>query len=126
MTTVVTKSIGSNGRDYTTIALAWAAVPSDLVAADEQWILEVYNDTEFSARVGVLAAKTTDATRYITIRAAAGESFKDSPNKEAAWAFVKFLSDPTTQALWTSVNERDELGSDLVPDYMTSVKDGGF
>jgi len=28
--------------------------------------------------------------------------------------------------LWTSVNERDELGSDLVPDYMTSVKDGGF
>ncbi len=29
-------------------------------------------------------------------------------------------------ALWTSVNERDELGSDLVPDYMTSVRDGGF
>ncbi len=28
--------------------------------------------------------------------------------------------------LWVSVNERDELGSDLVPDYMTSVKDGGF
>ena len=29
-------------------------------------------------------------------------------------------------ALWTAVNERDELGSDLVPDYMTSVRDGGF
>ena len=28
--------------------------------------------------------------------------------------------------LWTSVNERDELGSDLVPDFMTSVQDGGF
>ncbi|CDG81124.1 L-sorbosone dehydrogenase [Janthinobacterium agaricidamnosum NBRC 102515 = DSM 9628] len=28
--------------------------------------------------------------------------------------------------LWTSVNERDELGDELVPDYMTSVKDGGF
>ena len=28
--------------------------------------------------------------------------------------------------LWTSVNERDELGSDLVPDFMTSVRDGGF
>jgi glucose/arabinose dehydrogenase len=28
--------------------------------------------------------------------------------------------------LWTSVNERDELGDDLVPDYLTSVKDGGF
>jgi len=29
-------------------------------------------------------------------------------------------------ALWAAVNERDELGSDLVPDYMTSVHDGGF
>ena len=34
--------------------------------------------------------------------------------------------EPTTKALWTVVNERDELGSDLVPDYLTSVKDGGF
>lgn len=34
--------------------------------------------------------------------------------------------EPQTGALWTVVNERDELGSDLVPDYLTSVKDGGF
>ena len=33
---------------------------------------------------------------------------------------------PETGMLWTVVNERDELGSDLVPDYLTSVKDGGF
>jgi glucose/arabinose dehydrogenase len=33
---------------------------------------------------------------------------------------------PQTNALWVSVNERDEIGSDLVPDYMTSVRDGGF
>jgi glucose/arabinose dehydrogenase len=33
---------------------------------------------------------------------------------------------PGSGALWTAVNERDELGSDLVPDYMTSVVDGGF
>jgi len=33
---------------------------------------------------------------------------------------------PGTNTLWTAVNERDELGDDLVPDYMTSVKDGGF
>ncbi len=31
-----------------------------------------------------------------------------------------------TGALWTVVNERDEIGSDLVPDYMTSVKEGAF
>ena len=34
--------------------------------------------------------------------------------------------EPTSGALWTVVNERDELGPDLVPDYMTSVKDGAF
>lgn len=34
--------------------------------------------------------------------------------------------EPDTKALWVVVNERDELGSDLVPDYLTSVQDGGF
>jgi len=34
--------------------------------------------------------------------------------------------EPTTSVLWTVVNERDEIGNDLVPDYMTSVRDGGF
>ena len=34
--------------------------------------------------------------------------------------------EPKTNTLWTAVNERDELGNDLVPDYMTSVKDGTF
>ena len=34
--------------------------------------------------------------------------------------------EPELGALWTAVNERDELGSDLVPDYMTAVRDGGF
>jgi len=33
---------------------------------------------------------------------------------------------PQTGELWVAVNERDELGSDLVPDYMTSVAEGGF
>ncbi|SDU38111.1 Glucose/arabinose dehydrogenase, beta-propeller fold [Pseudomonas pohangensis] len=34
--------------------------------------------------------------------------------------------EPQTGVLWTAVNERDEIGSDLVPDYITSVQDGGF
>jgi glucose/arabinose dehydrogenase len=36
-----------------------------------------------------------------------------------AWA-------PGTKTLWAAVNERDELGDDLVPDYLTSVKENGF
>jgi glucose/arabinose dehydrogenase len=34
--------------------------------------------------------------------------------------------EPKSGALWTVVNERDELGSDLVPDFLTSVRDGAF
>ncbi len=34
--------------------------------------------------------------------------------------------EPGSNTLWAVVNERDEIGSDLVPDYLTSVQDGGF
>jgi glucose/arabinose dehydrogenase len=39
---------------------------------------------------------------------------------------VGIAFEPSTGVLWTVVNERDELGNDLVPDYLTSVRDGGF
>jgi glucose/arabinose dehydrogenase len=39
---------------------------------------------------------------------------------------VGLALDPATGQVWTSVNERDELGDDLPPDYFTSLKDGGF
>ena len=39
---------------------------------------------------------------------------------------VGLAFEPASNRLWTVVNERDELGSDLVPDYLTSVRDGVF
>jgi hypothetical protein len=39
---------------------------------------------------------------------------------------VGIAVNPTTGDLWTSVNERDDLGDDLVPDYITRVKEGGY
>jgi glucose/arabinose dehydrogenase len=39
---------------------------------------------------------------------------------------VGLAINPATNELWTSVNERDNLGNNLVPDYITSVKEGGF
>ena len=39
---------------------------------------------------------------------------------------VGLAVNPTTGDLWVSTNERDELGDDLVPDYITSVKEGGY
>ena len=46
-----------------------------------------------------------------------------------AWGLRNAVSlawEPASGALWAVVNERDELGSDLVPDYLTSVRQGGF
>jgi glucose/arabinose dehydrogenase len=53
------------------------------------------------------------------------------PKTGQSRVFASGLRNPNGMAwqadtLWTAVNERDELGSDLVPDYITSVKDGGF
>lgn len=84
MATTIIKSIGSGGgRDYATIAAWVAAIPSNLVTADEQWIGELYNDSEFDlgGGAGVTINKTTDATRNIILRCAAGHSFKDNANK---------------------------------------------
>src|SRR4029077_6809373 len=39
---------------------------------------------------------------------------------------VGLALEPVTGEVWTAVNERDELGDDLPPDYFTSIKDGGF
>ncbi len=39
---------------------------------------------------------------------------------------VGLAVEPVSGAVWAAVNERDELGDDLPPDYLTSVKDGGF
>jgi glucose/arabinose dehydrogenase len=39
---------------------------------------------------------------------------------------VGIAFNPSGGALWAAVNERDELGNDLVPDYLTSVRQGGF
>ncbi len=39
---------------------------------------------------------------------------------------VGLAFEPGSKQLWAVVNERDELGNDLVPDYLTSVREGGF
>ncbi|MDQ3625488.1 MAG: sorbosone dehydrogenase family protein [Verrucomicrobiota bacterium] len=63
-------------------------------------------------------------------RARIFETDPDGKNKRVvAWGVrnpVGLAIHPATGELWTSVNERDEIGDDLVPDYVTRVKDGGF
>lgn len=80
MATIVTKSVGTSARDYSTIAAAVAALPANLVTADQAWVFELYNDTEFNENL-TLTGHTTDATRNITFRPAAGQGFGDHANK---------------------------------------------
>jgi hypothetical protein len=69
------------GNYYTTITAWEAALPADIVALDEQHVLECYND--WSAGLDdtiVLSGTTTDATRNLVIRPATGEGHTGVPN----------------------------------------------
>ena len=80
MTTTITKTVGSAvGRDYANLNTALASVPSNLVTADTAYVFNLYNDSQFSITTPIdQTTITTDATRFITIQAAAGQGFKDS------------------------------------------------
>ena len=72
------------------------------------------------------ASDTPDETRRANIL-----SYTPDGKGEAVFAAgirnpVGLAVDPATGALWTAVNERDELGDNLVPDYVTRVQEGGF
>ena len=68
-------------------------------------------------------AEETDRAAILAIDIASGRSrvFASGLRNPVGLAWQ-----PDSGELWTSVNERDELGDDLVPDYMTSVRDGDF
>lgn len=66
----VIKSVGAGG-DFATLAAFSAALPGDLVAANERWIAELWNGTADPG--GAVIDTVCDATRYVVIRAAAGQ-----------------------------------------------------
>ncbi len=79
---MTTSSIGTNSRNYSTIALWWAACPANLVTATQTWEGECYNDSEFALTTTLtLSGVTTSDTYYPELRCAAGHSFVDNANK---------------------------------------------
>jgi hypothetical protein len=77
MPTTVVSSIGSGGgRDYSTMQAWEDACPANLVSVDQVWEGQCYNDSEFTAQVSI-GGITTDATRYVHLTAAPGQSFQD-------------------------------------------------
>lgn len=85
MATITVKSIGSGGgRDYSTLQAWEDACPANLVTSDEVWKGECYNDSEFLSTSGALltiSGSTTDATRYLWLTTASGQSFADHASK---------------------------------------------
>lgn len=79
----------------------------------------------------VTVGSSTNATPESDERRAAINEY--NPDGRAHRVFASGLRNPVglaffpgTTTLWTAVNERDHLGDNLVPDYITSVRDGGF
>jgi glucose/arabinose dehydrogenase len=79
----------------------------------------------------VTVGSSTNATPEEDARRAAISEY--NPDGSGHRVFASGLRNPVglayfpgTNALWTTVNERDHLGDDLVPDFLTSVHDGGF
>lgn len=77
----ITYSVGTSGRDYSTIAAAIAAIPSDVVASGNSYVLELYNDSEFTENI-TLGYWTTNSTHTVTVKCGPGQSFYDHADKD--------------------------------------------
>jgi glucose/arabinose dehydrogenase len=89
----------------------------------------IFNPT--GTKMYVTVGSSTNATPEQDARRAAIHEY--NPDGSGHRVFASGLRNPVglayfpgSNTLWTTVNERDHLGDDLVPDFMTSVRDGGF
>jgi glucose/arabinose dehydrogenase len=93
-----------------------------LVASpDGRWLVVGVGSNSNIGENGMAMEQGRAAIWRIDPRSGAHSLFAEGLRNPVGIAF-----NPWSGALWTAVNERDELGSDLVPDYITSVREGGF
>lgn len=79
---VVTNSIGTSARNFSTVQAWEDALPANLVTDGNSYVGECFNDSEFTT-TGVLvtfAGSTTDSTHTITLTTGTGQSFRDNAN----------------------------------------------
>lgn len=117
----------------TSIAVAPAKVTDLPAGANHHWtknILASADGSKLYATVGSNSNIGDNGMAAEEGRAAIWEVDLASGNKRLFATGLRnpngLAWEPQSKALWTVVNERDELGNDLVPDYLTSVKDGAF
>ncbi|MEZ5650743.1 MAG: sorbosone dehydrogenase family protein [Burkholderiaceae bacterium] len=92
-----------------------------LPGADGQWLYVTVGSNSNVAENGMAVEENRAAILRLNL-----ESFELVPYAAGLRNPNGLAWEPATGTLWTTVNERDEIGSDLVPDYLTSVREGGF
>ncbi|MBO9515552.1 MAG: sorbosone dehydrogenase family protein [Variovorax sp.] len=116
---------------------AIAAAPSkvtDLPAGiNHHWTKDVVANREGTRLFVTVGSNSNAGENGLAVEEGRAAIWEVDPKTGAKRLFASGLRNPVavdweprSRALWAVVNERDELGSDLVPDYLTSVKDGGF
>jgi glucose/arabinose dehydrogenase len=100
---------------------------------DHHWTKDITVSPDGSKLYVGVGSNSNAMERGETAERGRAEIWEVDPNTGAHRTFASGLRNPNgltfypgSNTLWTVVNERDELGPNLVPDYMTSVKDGAF
>jgi glucose/arabinose dehydrogenase len=100
---------------------------------NHHWTKNLIASTDGKRLYVAVGSNSNAAENGIDVEAERAAIWEVDPRTGAHRVFASGLRNPVgmawepeTGALWTAVNERDELGSDLVPDYMTAVRDGAF
>lgn len=106
---VITQTIGTSSRDYSTLQSWEDALPANFVTDGNSYVGACYNDSEFTGAVSI-SAHTTDATHTLTLTAAAGQSFQDH-------------ADVRTHAL--RYNQANGVGLIKTTDYTTGIRVDG-
>jgi hypothetical protein len=122
-------------RDGDTRITAPAVKVADLPGRpyNHHWTKSLLSNADGSKLYVGVGSNSNAAEHGIEAEAGRAAVWEIDPRTGSHRVFASGLRNPVglaweseTRTLWASVNERDELGSDLVPDYMTSVRDGGF
>jgi glucose/arabinose dehydrogenase len=122
-------------RDGDVSIVAPAIKVADLPAGDlnHHWTKNIIANADGSRLYATVGSNSNVAENGIEKEENRAAILEIDPATGATRVFASGLRNPNgmdwnpqTQQLWTVVNERDDLGDDLVPDYMTSVRDGGF
>jgi glucose/arabinose dehydrogenase len=122
-------------RDGDTRIEAKGVLVTDLPAGpiNHHWTKNIVFSPDGERLYATVGSNSNVAEKGMEVERERAAILEIDPNTGVRRVFASGLRNPNGLAwqphsgvLWTAVNERDEIGSDLVPDYMTSVVDGGF